>query len=302
MSIEIPKSFFVSTGKPLVAGGKDLGMARKIVGNSTDKKAIASISKWIGGYNSRPKDWSPDIIENSPVSGFEITGYVSRYTTDNKWFEVADPRGFKLQISCENLFELIDEESISNRVIQTECVWGFHNHVYLMSVHGSAYKKAMQIKSKTEARKKATASSLVVGKLYEKGISKELMIYLGQANFKAHFKEYTPRWQYSASPIPEKEVEENGYYLFLSIHESDLNNKNYTGNCWRGLNLTKTCPTIFESNKTTIHDAQSAKGWLQHSTGDYVPYNIQKLSGFNTVGYNKFIYIKVPEIGFDKTY
>jgi len=300
MAIDIPLRFFVSTGKTLQSGSKELGMARKWTGNSTDKKAIESVKSWRGGHNL-PDDWEPDVIENVPVVGFEIVGYVSRCRTDNKWFEVVDPRGFKLQITCENLLDVIRDETIVNGVVQSECVWGFDRHVYLMGTQGSLYKNAMKTKSKSENRKKVSGSKLVVGEVYEKGSvgNSRPAIYLGRASAKANIQEYS---RYRLFTYENKDVEDHGLYLFVNLWHSELNNKNYNPNSYVKLSLTKSCPQIFESDKTTVHDTQTIKGWIEKANSLSVPDFMKKQSGISSVGNSKFLSIVAPEIGLDKTY
>jgi len=64
------------------------------------------------------------IIDNVPMSGFSIEASVSRYSTSNKLFRVADPRGFELEISAENLTNILSETVVDHGVIQGEAVWG----------------------------------------------------------------------------------------------------------------------------------------------------------------------------------
>ena len=305
--MEIPSRFFCSTGKVMESGDTCLGLARKWTGKSPDKKAIESVSDWAkyrhGNGGTLPDGWEPNIIDNTPISGFEIVSFVSRSRTDNKWFEIVDPRGFKLQISCENLLSIIRDETIVNGIIQSECVWGFEQHPHLMGVQGSLYKDAMKEKSKTETRKKVSSAKLVPGQVYQRGPVNysQYSIYVGRVNFKSCINERSTYWGSTGGGTIE--VEENGYFLFLDFYfASYLDHKAYIGKNNLDLNYTKTCPAVFETNQTTVHDIQTIKRHIETSDRLKVPANIRKLTGKKTYGANKFIYIKVPEIGLDKTY
>jgi len=95
-------------------------------------------------------------IDNIAQTGFSIKSYVSRYSTSNKFVEVTDPRGFTLEISIENLVDLMQICTIKNGVILESCVWGrANNSCYLVPVTSETYRL-----SKSE---KVTLSDLKVG-------------------------------------------------------------------------------------------------------------------------------------------
>lgn len=64
------------------------------------------------------------LIDNGFFEGFKIDDYRSRYRTDNKVFEILDPRGFKIEIYADNLIELILSCDIHKGVIQGKFCWG----------------------------------------------------------------------------------------------------------------------------------------------------------------------------------
>ena len=85
--------------------------------NTNFKKRKSTITRWCGteGYH--------DFMDNEPLEGFKIVDFETRYSTSNKVFEVTDPRGFKLQISAENLVHLALNTTIEKGTIKDPCVW-----------------------------------------------------------------------------------------------------------------------------------------------------------------------------------
>ena len=88
------------------------------------------------------------IIENKPVEGFTFDKSVSRWSTSNKYFRIQDPRGFTLEISAENLGNVLINGTINRGLLIGEYVWargGGGN--YLLSVESEAYKELTAPKS-----------------------------------------------------------------------------------------------------------------------------------------------------------
>ena len=67
--------------------------------------------------------FQPQIWDNNPIDGFEITKSVSRYSTSNKLWRVMDPRGVEFEITTGAFEELISNVTIIKGVIQEKCVW-----------------------------------------------------------------------------------------------------------------------------------------------------------------------------------
>jgi len=84
--------------------------------------------------------------ENIPVLGFTLGDSVSRWTTQNKLFEVVDPRGFMVQVATGNIALLLKHCTIVNGVVQEECVWGREggSHI-LLPVNSEPYLEAKKI-------------------------------------------------------------------------------------------------------------------------------------------------------------
>ena len=71
-----------------------------------------------------PPEAEKHLIDNIFLEGFKIDSYDSRSRTDNKVFDILDPRGFTIQIYADNLIELILTNTIINGVIQGKFCWG----------------------------------------------------------------------------------------------------------------------------------------------------------------------------------
>lgn len=69
----------------------------------------------------------PKLIDNQPISGFEIAKSVRRSEwsgTGNVKWRISDPRGFDIEISSENFANVVNCATIINGVIQGKCCWG----------------------------------------------------------------------------------------------------------------------------------------------------------------------------------
>lgn len=136
-------------------------------------------------YNTERK-WATSIrhdIKNTPVSNLSIVNTQRRNTTNNVVFEIQDPRGFRLQISGENFFDIITRNSLINGVITTgEYVWGFNgSSAYLVEVNSDIYRVS---KNFEQNKKKVNINSLPVGAtFYDKGGRK--YIHVGK-----HYRHY----------------------------------------------------------------------------------------------------------------
>lgn len=105
-----------------------------------EKEDAAFKSRKGSGTSWSGKDREEKFIDNKPVAGFKFVGFDSRYSTQNKWVEIEDPRGFVLQITVENVVTLLMETTVQNGVIQDECVWvRFGGTNYLISAKNPNY-------------------------------------------------------------------------------------------------------------------------------------------------------------------
>lgn len=110
----------------LYVGIKDngLGFATPEGSDAAAKKRKSTVDHWLRGYGGRNADASnTKTIDNVPMTGFSLGDAQSRWSTDNKWFRLYDPRGFMLEISAYNLADLIAECTIVKGKFEDELVW-----------------------------------------------------------------------------------------------------------------------------------------------------------------------------------
>lgn len=109
--------------------------------SKTDQAKRDSAHTWASYYNSIKNNRTEHNFNNTPMRGFRIGDVTKRYSTSNKFFRIIDPRGFELEISTENLNELLQKGMVNNGVILGEHVWCKHNRDYLCPVHHPEYEK-----------------------------------------------------------------------------------------------------------------------------------------------------------------
>ncbi len=123
-----------------------LGFATPIDTTAAYQKRKETVDGW------RDKTVEPLIIDNVPTFGFEIVDVVSRYRTDNKLYRIFDPRGYELEISAENLFDVLMNNTVVKGKIMEPLVWarnGAKN--YLVSSSCDEYKNHLSPKKETPA-------------------------------------------------------------------------------------------------------------------------------------------------------
>jgi hypothetical protein len=116
-------------------------------------------------------------LENVPTTGFRIMNATSRYSTDNKFFRLIDPRGYILEISTGNLEVILQTSDIlKGGYIAEPCVWGRQgNNNVLVAVSSEAYAKSVKFAEKNTSK----FSDLTVGDIVKfKDGSED--IYLGE--------------------------------------------------------------------------------------------------------------------------
>ena len=84
------------------------------------------------------------IYDNVPMKGFKVGSDATRWTTENKVFNLHDPRGFTVQIPTGNLSTLIQTCTIINGEIMDECVWGRDGCHILLPVNAPEYKEVVK--------------------------------------------------------------------------------------------------------------------------------------------------------------
>jgi hypothetical protein len=102
------------------------------------EKSKSTVDNW-AGYNRASHHYDPVtrqsitiqpetdeggvVIDNEWLTGFQFERSVSRWQTNNKYFEILDPRGFKLQITAENLGDLLLHSQIAGGALIGRFTW-----------------------------------------------------------------------------------------------------------------------------------------------------------------------------------
>lgn len=98
------------------------------------KKRIETVNRWANNKEDCR------VIDNKPMRGFKLKEVVSRHSTSNKFFRVLDPRGFELELSTDNVLDLILNSTFVKGEIIEECIWTQNNGVYLVPTDSEKYK------------------------------------------------------------------------------------------------------------------------------------------------------------------
>jgi hypothetical protein len=107
-------------------GSKNIALGFMTYKNSEGKiQHNDTLEKW------RDQDLLRIAANNDPIEGFIIAGFVTRYSTSNKYFRIEDPRGYQLEISAENLCDILKCCTVENGVIKDKLVWGWNNNLFL---------------------------------------------------------------------------------------------------------------------------------------------------------------------------
>ena len=132
--------------------------------DSAAKKRMATADSWGNSryYGSQEVAIDPQTVDNVLMSGFKIAHSVSRYSTSNVVWRIEDPRGFELEISSNNLSDLISITTIENGEIQERCIWarqGAQN--VLIAENDEVYQEAVE--NSTRVTKKASMRDVQPG-------------------------------------------------------------------------------------------------------------------------------------------
>lgn len=112
------------------------------------KKRVYTVDSW------RDKKIPAKTVKNEPLHGFEIVDFATRYTTSNKLIRVKDPRGFELEISVENLIELVSKPSsvVVGGKFSEPLVWGREDNLnWLTSTQHPEYIDRNKVEKKLKS-------------------------------------------------------------------------------------------------------------------------------------------------------
>lgn len=89
-------------------------------------------------------DKETKIVDNVAKTGFKVVDFATRDLTANKFVRLYDPDGFEVELTIENLLELMSEHTIERGEIKAELIWlrdGSYNR--LVSLTSPHYQKSV---------------------------------------------------------------------------------------------------------------------------------------------------------------
>ncbi len=144
--------------------------------NGTDAAALkrkATVDDWCKGTvrtetgkmlsyeygNGNTKEYPEVIVSHPPGKTYDLkntwrTGFAfsevrSRYSTDNKVYQIKDPLGFTLEVYSENLAELLLDGTIVDGVIQGEHTWArYKQKPFLLKRDGILHREFLSYSAK----------------------------------------------------------------------------------------------------------------------------------------------------------
>ena len=190
-----------------------------------DNKAFEK-RKQTGLSWSREKDGV--IFDNTPTKGFQVLGVTSRYSTDNKVFDIKDTvRDFSFQIPSGNLTALLMDTTIINGVIQDELIYGREDgQTVLIPINSKAYKKALQDKEKIE--NKLRYADLKCGDVFKMFNDKAEYLFLGRWKCKFELESVLMTkkntygygygyFEYEYKTLPKVVLEDSYQYYYINL-------------------------------------------------------------------------------------
>ena len=177
MSIKIPEQYYMGRRKCGLAfitpDGKDKAAEKRKA--TVDSWAKQREGEWVTNpkfveqgndrfnadlhrrqiYVTTKKDLSTyETFDNTPVSGFKLCKVVGRWSTQNKAFEIEDPRGFRIQIYSNNMVEICQQGGIADGKFIGAYVYGREGaHNVLLPIGSDIYKEAAALTTDVAAPK-----------------------------------------------------------------------------------------------------------------------------------------------------
>lgn len=182
------------------------------------KKRKETVDTWCDDKQGTRK-----FFDNVPLPGFKLADYSSRYSTDNKYVQVQDPRGFTVEISIRNLVDLVSETSIIKGVVQEPLIYARDGGMNVLLPESHEAVKQTKLETKT-VTKLVPGDKVVLSKAEFIFLGEKYIVqikdnydskYIRDNNFRYGGKyKYTFNWQVCQ---PEKA------YLFSSPERDDMN-------------------------------------------------------------------------------
>lgn len=127
----------------------------------------ATGDKWAG------VDRDEIFMDNKFETGYKLLAVTSRYSTDNKVWNIQSPHGFEFQIQSENLDHILDNSDIVGRMIKSPCAFSRKNNTNYLVVENSKEHKSLEYRRDVPKIKKPK-----IGHKYDTSMGE--VIYLGK--------------------------------------------------------------------------------------------------------------------------
>lgn len=144
-NIKIPAKHYVGMVKRSTAK-IPLGFITPWGEDAAAKKRMSTVDSWANQRYHGNIALPAMVIENMPMGGFKMTSDIrsTSYGGSDKW-RIEDPRGFELEITSENLAQLLSVGMIDRGEIVDTCVWARNGQSnVLLSTSTDEYKSAVE--------------------------------------------------------------------------------------------------------------------------------------------------------------
>lgn len=107
--------------------------------NSAGRKREKSVYQWLQECDSRtpPAKLKAEVLPNIPRTGFRTCGSAYRHVTSAAYARVFDPYGFELEISVDNLIDILSQTDVHKGEIQDKLVWARDGANNFLLIHDS---------------------------------------------------------------------------------------------------------------------------------------------------------------------
>ena len=186
MNYKLPKTlwFIKQCDKYKTVGREDLAYLT----HADDKQNKSFLKRYETAirWSDRSRGYSKDIelnlgevIDNKPMSGFQVgTGVGKRWATQASYIKCMDPRGFEVEIDTSNIVNLINNSTITNGLVEGECVWVWNrsNHL-LVPVNSDLYEDVCRQQSFRDTTP-VPSSKMKYGEAY-RNLNDDCVLFLG---------------------------------------------------------------------------------------------------------------------------
>jgi hypothetical protein len=142
LEIKLFDKLYVGFQKRNTESGSPLGFLTPWGEDAASKGRMATVDKWAS--SSKLKSI---VIDNVPVTGFRISDHARRggWRGGSTVIQIEDPRGFELQITVDNMIQIMNNNICVNGEIQIPCVWGRDGKEnILLPINSEPYENAME--------------------------------------------------------------------------------------------------------------------------------------------------------------